>query len=36
MLRVIETPNLIFYRRVDDTIEILRIRHEREDWFVEP
>jgi len=36
VLRVIDTPHLIFYRLADDVVEILRIRHEREDWFVEP
>ena len=36
MLRVIDTPHLILYRIVADAVEILRIRHEREDWFVEP
>lgn len=36
MLRVIDTPHLIFYRLLDDELQILRIRHEREDWFVEP
>ncbi len=35
ILRVIETPHLIFYRLVDDVVEILRIRHEREDWQIE-
>ena len=36
LLRVIDTPHLIFYRIVAGDIEILRVRHEREDWFVEP
>ena len=36
VLRVIETPHLIFYRLAAKNIEILRVRHEREDWFVGP
>lgn len=36
VLRVIDTPHLIFYQISGDTVEILRIRREREDWFVEP
>jgi len=36
VLRVSETPHLILYRLADDVVEILRVRHEREDWLVEP
>jgi len=36
LLRVIDTPHLIFYRIAGGNVEILRVRHEREDWFVEP
>ena len=32
VLRVFATPYLILYRIHDDEIEILRIRHERQDW----
>ena len=35
-LRVIDTPHLILYRLVSGDVEILRIRHEREDWLFEP
>lgn len=35
-LRVIDTPHLILYRIIDDAVQILRVQHEREDWFVEP
>lgn len=35
VLRVINTPHLIFYRLIDDAVEILRIMHEREDWQVQ-
>jgi toxin ParE1/3/4 len=36
VLRVIDTPHLILYRLIGGVVEILRIRHEGEDWFVEP
>lgn len=36
VLRVIGTPYLIIYRLAGGTVQLLRIRHEREDWFVEP
>jgi toxin ParE1/3/4 len=36
VLRVFNTPYLILYRLLNDNIEILRVRHEREDWRVEP
>jgi plasmid stabilization system protein ParE len=35
MLRVIHTPHLILYRLDGSSIEILRIRYEREDWQIE-
>ncbi len=35
LLRVIDTPHLIFYRIVDDAVEVLRVMHEREDWQVQ-
>jgi plasmid stabilization system protein ParE len=35
LLRVIDTPHLIFYRTVEDIVEILRVMHEREDWQVQ-
>ncbi|MEG3181519.1 type II toxin-antitoxin system RelE/ParE family toxin [Sphingomonas sp. LT1P40] len=35
-LRVIDTPHLILYRLVGAKLQILRVQHEREDWFVEP
>ncbi|RYY24477.1 MAG: type II toxin-antitoxin system RelE/ParE family toxin [Sphingomonadales bacterium] len=34
VLRVHATPYLILYRIQRDTVEVLRIRHEREDWLV--
>jgi len=36
VLRVHDTPYLILYRLRADIVEILRIRHEREDWQIEP
>lgn len=36
VLRVTDTAYLILYRIEDDAVQVLRIRHEREDWFVEP
>ena len=36
ILRVLGTPYLIRYRIKDGVVQILRIHHEREDWFVEP
>jgi len=35
ILRVLYTPYLILYRLNGDRVEILRVRHEREDWLVE-
>lgn len=35
VLRVVPTPYLIIYRLTGSGIEILRLRHEREDWQVE-
>jgi toxin ParE1/3/4 len=35
VLRVINRPDLIIYRLVGDNVEILRIRHESEDWQIE-
>ncbi|KQM91472.1 hypothetical protein ASE70_15425 [Sphingomonas sp. Leaf22] len=32
LLRVQGTPYLLFYRMLPDRVEILRIRHDREDW----
>jgi plasmid stabilization system protein ParE len=31
-LRVRGTPYLLFYRTLSDRVEILRIRHDREQW----
>lgn len=36
ILRVMDTPHLIFYRLAGETLQTLRVQHEREDWFVEP
>ena len=36
VLRVFHTPYLIRYRIGDDRVTVLRVHHEREDWFVEP
>ncbi|AOH83691.1 hypothetical protein AWL63_06625 [Sphingomonas panacis] len=36
ILRVIGTSYLIRYRIVADAVQVLRVHHEREDWFVEP
>lgn len=36
LLRVIGTLCILRYRIVDEGVQGLRIRHEREDWFVEP
>jgi plasmid stabilization system protein ParE len=36
ILRVQATPYLILYRLVFDRVEVLRVRHEREDWLVRP
>jgi len=36
ILRVFDTPYLIRYRIVGDLVQILRVPHEREDWFIEP
>ncbi len=36
VLRVTDTAYLILYRIVGGDVQLLRIRHEREDWFVEP
>ncbi len=35
ILRVIQSPHLIIYRLAGDNVEILRIRHESEDWQIE-
>ena len=35
VLRVLDTPYILIYRIKGDTIEILRVRHEREDWQME-
>ncbi len=36
ILRVFDTPYLIRYRVVGDLVQVLRVHHEREDWFIEP
>lgn len=35
VLLVFNTPYLILYRIVGEDVEILRVRHQREDWQVE-
>jgi toxin ParE1/3/4 len=35
VLRVLDTPHLILYRLRKDSVEVLRVHHEREDWQVE-
>ncbi|MCD2323657.1 type II toxin-antitoxin system RelE/ParE family toxin [Sphingomonas sp. IC-56] len=36
VLRVHDTPLLILYRLPDgNTVDVLRVRHEREDWLIE-
>lgn len=35
VLRVINTPHLSVYRLSGDSIDILRVHHEREDWQIE-
>ncbi|WP_231029902.1 type II toxin-antitoxin system RelE/ParE family toxin [Sphingomonas sp. IC-56] len=35
-MRVHDTPLLILYRLPDgNTVDVLRVRHEREDWLIE-
>ena len=36
ILRVFDTPYLIRYRIKNDTVEVIRVHHEREDWQLEP
>lgn len=36
VLRVFGTPYLIKYRIVGDRVQVLRVHHEREGWFVAP
>lgn len=36
ILRVTGTSYLIRYRIVAEAVQVLRVHHEREDWFVEP
>ncbi|OYY76660.1 MAG: hypothetical protein B7Y43_14085 [Sphingomonas sp. 28-62-20] len=36
ILRVLGTPYLIRYRIQEGVVQVLRVHHEREDWFVEP
>lgn len=36
LLRVLGTPYLMRYRISGGVVQILRVHHEREDWFVEP
>ena len=36
ILRVFDTPYLIRYRVVGDLVQVLRVHHEREHWFIEP
>jgi toxin ParE1/3/4 len=35
VLRVINSPHLIIYRLAGENVEVLRIRHESEDWQIE-
>lgn len=35
VLRVYDTPYLIRYRIVGDSVQVLRVHHEREDWQLE-
>ena len=36
ILRVFNTPYLIRYRIVGDVVQVIRVHHERENWFIEP
>ena len=36
ILRVIGTPYLVIYHIEGEAVQVLRIRHEGEDWFVDP
>ncbi|WP_210359193.1 MULTISPECIES: type II toxin-antitoxin system RelE/ParE family toxin [Sphingomonas] len=36
ILRVFDTPYLIRYRIKNDTVEVIRVHHDREDWQLEP
>lgn len=36
ILRVLGTPYLIHYQISNQEVEVLRVHHEREDWFVSP
>lgn len=36
ILRVFDTPYLIRYRLIAGEVQVLRVHHERENWFVEP
>jgi toxin ParE1/3/4 len=36
ILRVFETPYLVRYRISGNVVQVLRVHHEREDWFIEP
>jgi toxin ParE1/3/4 len=35
ILRVFDTPYLIRYQVVGDVVSVMRVHHEREDWFIE-
>ncbi|QCB41694.1 type II toxin-antitoxin system RelE/ParE family toxin [Sphingomonas sp. PAMC26645] len=36
ILRVFNTPYLIRYRLVGNAVQVVRVYHERENWFIEP
>ena len=36
ILRVRGTPYLILYRISADAVDVVRVRHEREDWLIQP
>lgn len=36
ILRVFDTPYLIRYQISGEIVEVVRVHHERENWFVEP
>lgn len=36
VLKVYDTPYLLVYQVAERTVEIVRIRHEREDWRISP
>ena len=36
VLRVFDTPYLLRYQIIDDVVSVLRLHHERENWFLDP